>query len=386
MRFSEFKLSEATLQRTSTTSWPTYLANLINSTNIAVGPQGERMSGLSVTPGDKAKLRALLKQIEGTKIDRQLAAQIEEMPITFNGPEGKVVVPLKHIHKSAEIKGGANASGSEKKPWNEGEVAETILGAALFARFSSKGDVSAKDVWAALREFVKNPVPGGFRVSGKKRNKKSPIEMTALNKPLNNQIVDGLVNNRAELEKQFPKGIQALEDKVAACAAYVNESSKVQKALEEADANPGAPITIKTDGVGDQKGTKADLQIEIGQWKQLLSLKVNDVKQFGQESGSSGAVVTSFFQRFIPDLDLSDLYMSGGEPIPWTPETGEGWPDMDNAKAVKKLKADNLWDAALDQVYRLTGMAYQKAAAHLQEKLSTEEGAAEVITDRKSVV
>lgn len=381
MRFSEFKLSEATLQRTSTTSWPTYLANLINSTNIAVGPQGEKMSGLSVTTADKAKLRALLKQIEGAKIDRQLAAQIEEMPITFNGPEGKVVVPLKHIHKSAEIKGGANASGSEKKPWNEGEVAETILGAALFARFSSKGDVSAKDVWAALREFVKNPVPGGFRVSGKKRNKKSPIEMTALNKPLNNQIVDGLVNNKAELEKQFPKGIQALEDKVAACAAYVNESSKVQKALEEADANPGAPITIKTDGVGDQKGTKADLQIEIGQWKQLLSLKVNDVKQFGQESGSSGAVVTSFFQRFIPDLDLSDLYMRGGEPIPWTPESGEGWPDMDNAKAVKKLKADNLWDAALDQVYRLTGMAYQKAAAHLQEKLATEEGAAEVITN-----
>jgi hypothetical protein len=155
----------------------------------------------------------------------------------------------------------------------------------------------------------------------------------------------------------------------------------VLKALEEADTNPGAPINIKTDGVGDQKGTKADLQIDIGNWQQLLSLKVNDIKQFGQDSGSSGAIITTFFQRFVPDLDLSSLYMRDGEPIPWTPETGEGWPDMDNKKAVKQLKADGLWDAALDQVYRLTGMAYQKAAAHLQDKLKTPEGSAEVVTN-----
>ena len=324
-------------------------------------------------------LSSLLKKIEKSGIDLETARSIEEIVVTLTGPGGKISAPIKHIHKSAEIKGGANASGSEKKPWNEGEVAETILGAALYARFTSKTDVSAKDVWSALKTFAKNPIPGGFRVAGTKRNKTSPIDMQAINKALNNEVIVNLVNNKAELEKNFPNGVQALVDKIEACASYVNESSKVIKAIEEADANPGAPITIKTDGVGDQKGTKADLQIEIGQWKQLLSLKVNDIKQFGQESGSSGTVVTSFFQRFIPDLDLSDLYMSNGEPIPWTPETGEGWPDMDNKKAVKELKQTNLWDAALDQVYKLTGMAYQRAAAHLQEKLSTEEGAADVV-------
>ena len=379
MRFTEFKLSEATLQRTSTSSWPTYLANIINSTNIAVGPQGEKMSGLSVTPKDKAKLKALLKQIEGGNIDRSTAAQIEELPITFTGPAGKVVVPLKHIHKSAEIKGGKNAGGSEKKPWNEGEVAETILGAALYARFISRKAINANDVWGALRVFSNNVIPGGFRVSGTKRNKKSPIDMTAINKPLNNKVINDLVHSKSELEKQFPEGVKALEDKISACAAYVNESSKVLAALEKADASPGAPITIKTDGVGDQKGTKADLQINVGNWVQLLSLKVNDVKQFGQQSGSSGTVVASFFQRFMPDLDLSDLYMTNGVPIPWQPEKGIGWPDMDNKKTVKQLKLDNLWDAALEQVYKLTGVAYQKAAAHLQEQLSSEEGAAQVI-------
>jgi hypothetical protein len=380
MRFSEFKLLEATLQRTSTTSWPGYLENLVNSKDIGLGPQGERGSGLELNAKSKAMLNSIIKKIkaDGGKLDIETARAIEEMEVTFTN---KTSAPIKYIHKSAEIKGGTNASGTEKKPWNEGEVAETILGAALYARFTSKKDISEKDVWDALRTFTNNVVPGGFRVSGTKRNKKSPIDMTALNKPLNNQVIDSLIHKRAEISKQFPEGIQALEDKITACANYVNESSKVLKALEEADANPGAPITIKTDGVGDQKGTKADLQIEIGQWKQLLSLKVNDIKQFGQESGSSGVVVTSFFQRFIPDLDLSDLYMSNGEPIPWTPETGEGWPDMDNKKAVKQLKLDNLWDAALDQVYKLTGMAYQKAAAHLQEKLTTPEGSADVVTN-----
>jgi hypothetical protein len=380
MRFSEFKLLEATLQRTSTTSWPGYLENLVKSTDIGLGPQGERGAGLELNDKSKTMLKSIIKKIEkaGGKLDIETARAIEEMEVTFtNGQKS----PIKYIHKSAEIKGGTNASGTEKKPWNEGEVAETILGAALYARFISRTDVSEKDVWDALRVFTNNVIPGGFRVSGTKRNKKSPIDMTAINKPLNNQVIDSLIHKRAEISKQFPEGIQALEDKIAACANYVNESNKVLKALEEADANPGAPITIKTDGVGDQKGTKADLQIEIGQWKQLLSLKVNDIKQFGQESGSSGAVVTSFFQRFIPDLDLSGLYMSNGEPIPWTPESGEGWPDMDNKKAVKQLKLDNLWDAALDQVYKLTGMAYQKAAAHLQEKLTTPEGSADVVTN-----
>ena len=379
MRFSEFKLTEATLQRTSTTSWPDYLKNLLTAKDIGVGPQGEKASGQQLAPKSKELVKSLSKQFATAENKIQFAKQIEETIVTLM--PSKMEVPIKYLHKSAEIKGSAADSGKEKKPWNEGEVAETILGAALYARFISKKKVSAPDVWSALKMFTNNVIPGGFEIAGTKRNKKSPITMRAINKPLNNLVIDKLIHNRAELTKQFPEGVAALEAKVSACAAYVNESTKVLQALDEADSNPGAPINIKTDGVGDQKGTKADLQIDIGKWQQLLSLKVNDIKQFGQDSGSSGAVITTFFQRFIPDLDLSALYMRDGEPISWTPETGEGWPDMDNKKATAQLKADGLWDAALDQVYKLTGMAYQKAAAHLQDKLTTPEGSADVITN-----
>ena len=379
MRFIEFKLTESTLQRTSSTSWPAYLKNLLTAKDIGIGPQGEKLSGQHLDSNSKDLIKSLIKGFASAENKIQFAQQIEETVVTLL--PSKKEVPLKYLHKSVEIKGSDAESGKEKKPWNEGEVAETILGAALYARFFSKKKIGADEVWAALRMFTNNVVPGGFEIVGTKRNKKSPIAMRAINKPLNNLVIDKLIHNRAELKKQYPEGVEALEAKVVACAAYVNESSKVLQALEQADSNPGAPINIKTDGVGDQKGTKADLQIDIGNWQQLLSLKVNDIKQFGQDSGSSGAIITTFFQRFIPDLDLSDLYMRGGEPIPWTPETGEGWPDMDNKKAVKQLKLDGLWDAALDQVYRLTGMAYQKAAANLQDKLATPEGSAEVITN-----
>jgi len=384
MRFIEIKLSEATLQRTSTSSWEGYLEKLVKSENVGVGPNGEKAHGQKLSPASKEVIKSFIKQFRASKDDvrelKRLAAELEETEVTLL--PNKLKVPVKWIHKSAEIKGGASTlTGAEKKPWNEGEVAETILGAALFARFTSKTDIKSKDVHNALSAFVKNVTPGGFAIANVKRNKKSPIDMKAFNKPLNNQTIDQYINDRASLEKLYPNGVKALDDKLEACAAYVNESVKVQQALEKADANPGAPIIIKTDGVGDQRGTKADLEIRIGEWEQLLSLKVNDVKQFGQDSGSSGAIISTFFGRFIPDLNLSDLYMSDGEPLPWNPEQGTGWPDMDNRKVTAQLKKDNLWDAALDQVYKLTGQAYQKAGDFLTDQISTPEGASRAVTN-----
>jgi hypothetical protein len=378
MRFNEFKITEATLQSSSTSSWPGYIKNLIDAENIGLGPQGERASGLELTANSKSILRDLLGQIDSAdgKVSRDFAKTIENTELSFT--DG-TVAPIKFIHKSKEIKGGKNSSGKEKKPWNEGEVSETILGAALYARFISKNNINQDDVLSALKDFTKNPVPGGFRISDSKRNGENPIDMIALNKALNNNIISEFVNNRAELKTQFPEGVKSLENKLAAAADYVNKSTKVIKALEESDASPELPIIIKTDGVGDQKGTKADLQIEIGQWKQLLSLKVNDIKQFGQESGSSGLVVSSFFQRFIPNLNLSDLYMVNGEPLPWTPQTGQGWPDTKDKRSATQLKKNGLWEAALEQIYKLTGQAYQRAAELLENTLATDEGSSEII-------
>jgi len=387
MRFNEFIkpiLVESTLQKSSTSSWPTYLKNLLIAKDISTGPQGEKLAGQHLDTKSKETIKDLLKLLKdnsetGELTSREITASIENTPVTLL-PK-KVVIPIKYIHKSAEIKGGKSESGSEKKPWNEGEVAETILGAALYARFISKKDITGNDVLKALEEFVSNPTASGFEITDGLRDKQSPIQMTALNKPGNNEIIVQYITNKSDLYSKFPKGVEGLDRKVEACASYVNESSKVLKALEEADAYPGNAIIIKTDGVTEQKGTKADLEISIGKYKQLLSLKVNDVKQFGQDSGSSGTIVSTFFKRFIPDLDISSLYMDNGMPVPWTPETGEGWPDMGSKKSTNALKRDNLWEAAVDQVYKLTGQAYQMANDLLQEKINDPASAEQVIAD-----
>jgi len=387
MRFNEFIrpiIAESTLQKSSTSSWPTYLTNLLTAKDIGVGAQGERLAGQHLDNRSKQVVKDLLKLLKdntetGALTSRELTASIENTAVTLL-PK-KLAVPIKYIHKSAEIKGGKSEAGSEKKPWNEGEVAETILGAALYARFISKKDISGSDVLNALKEFVANPTNSGFEIADAMRDKQSPIQMTALNKPGNNEVIVQYITNKSDLHSKFPKGVDGLDNKVEACAAYVNQSSKVLKALEEADTYPGNAIIIKTDGVSEQKGTKADLEISVGKYKQLLSLKVNDVKQFGQDSGSSGTVVSTFFKRFIPDLDISNLYMEQGMPKPWSPETGEGWPDMGNRKSTAALKQNDLWEAAVDQVYKLTGQAYQMANDLLQEKINDPASAEQVIVD-----
>ena len=377
MRFREFTL-ESTLQKTSTKSWVQYLDNLIKSKNIGIGPQGEKHSGLELDDESKSKIKTLIFDFQNSENKKEVANKIENTKVTFTTG---IETYIKFIHKSAEIKGGAAEGGVEKKPWNEGEVAETILGAALFARFTNKAKIDENDVLTALEEFVNTPIQGGFKVDGV-RNEQSPIEMTAKNKIGNNLIIIEYINNYDELKNKYPEGVAGLDRKIKSCAAYVNESSKVIQALEKADATPGNAIIIKTDGVGDQKGTKADLEIQIGQYKQLLSLKVNDIKQFGQESGSSGQAVSSFFQRFIPDLDISGLYIdANGQPIPWNPETGEGWPDLANKKTANEYKKAGLWDRAIEQAYKLIGDAYRAAGRQLETKLSTDEGAAQAITD-----
>jgi hypothetical protein len=383
MRSIEF-LSESTLQSSSTSSWPTYLANLITAKDVGVGPQGEKRSGQQLDDKSKKIVKGLVTLLNnnsktGELTSREITASIENTVITLI-PDN-VSVPIKFIHKSAEIKSEKLDSGNERKPWNEGEVAETILGAALYARFISNKNISGKEVLNALKEFVQNPTPNGFEITYAIRNKTNPIQMKALNKPGNNKVINEYITNKNELARNFPKGVLALDGKVEACAAYVNESSKVKKALEEADAAPGNAIIIKTDGVTEQKGTKADLEISVGKYKQLLSLKVNDVKQFGQDSGSSGLIVSTFFKRFIPDLDISSLYMNNGVPKPWTPETGEGWPDMGSRASTNALKRDGLWESAVDQVYKLTGKAYQLANDLLTEKMSNPASAEQVISD-----
>jgi hypothetical protein len=362
MRARDF-LKEATLANTSSTSWKAYLNNMLTATELAIGANGEKASGLALTADAKEQIKKLLAALETTD-PIKLASTIENTVLDF---EDGSSYAIKRIHKSPQIKAGNgnsdNDKGSDKKYWNDGEVAETFLGAALFARFQSKGPIDVNSIKQVVKRF--KVIPGGFSATAKRGQ--DPIIMTALNKPQNNQVFSEYFGDYEAFASKFPSNIKGLNVLLNASVAYVNESVKVQEALNKSDSNTGKDeIVIKTDGVSDQKGTKADLTLKVGGIERLLSLKANAVKQFGQDTGATPEVITTFFQRFLPDLPL---------------KTNANWPDMSRRANIARKKGGEDLQAVAKEVYRYVGEAYQTAEAQLSTKLANPKLATKFVQD-----
>lgn len=367
MRFSEFKLTEAVLRGSSSTSWPGYLRNMLSAGSLSLGTSGEKAKGLILTPDSKEIIKGLEEEIKAAiqaKANLEtVKSKIESTEIYFtNGTSA----PIKSVFKSPELRSGAadvKTGARTTKYWNDGEVAETFLGVALFARFKSKKDITADHVYTELKKL--KPAPGGFMMKGKRGN--NPVEMLAINKPANNQAIEEISSDLPKFKREYPDASTELLKLIDAAVSYVNQSSKVFEAIAKADNEPNADrVIIKTDGVSDQSGTKADLQLKVGEYERLLSLKANYVKQFGQDTGARFEVIRTFFSRFIPDVDISALE--------------EQWPPMANAD-LKNYRAQGIAREKFNQVYTLVSQAYTKASDVLNEKLSNPATSAEVVTD-----
>jgi hypothetical protein len=358
MRSREF-LSDSVLRGTSSASWLGYLKNMLTASSLAIGEKGEKDSGLTLTDASKTIIKSLIKSIEVNGVDpKDIKDDIENTSLSFGNGKSYLI---KQIFKGPEIKSGTgDASATEKKYWNDGEVAETLLGAALFARFTSKQNITEAEVIKTLSSA--SQISGGFELAGKRGT--DPINLRAINKPQNNDVIIQYVNDKSTLVKKFPKSVAGLDIALRSCVAYVNESSKVSEAIQEIDSNPDKDsVEVVTDGVSDQTGTKADLQLKIGDKLRLLSLKVNAVKQFGQDTGATADVITTFFRRFIPDAVVDPVVVSN-------------WPNLSAAK-----KEKNNAEAVAYQVYSSIGSVYQSINQQLQAKLSNATNATEIISN-----
>ena len=367
MRFSEFKLTESVLRGSSSTSWPGYLRNMLTADSISLGASGEKAKDLILTPGSKDIISGLIAEIT-SEIQNNgnlelIKSKIESTEISFTND---TTAFIKSVFKSPELRSGAanvETGARTTKYWNDGEVAETFLGVALFARFKSKKEISAEQVYSEFKKL--KAIPGGFMMKGKRGN--NPVEMLAINKPANNQVIEEISTNLTKFKKEYPKASVELLNLIDASVAYVNQSSNVIEAIAKADNEPNADkVIIKTDGVSDQTGTKADLQLNVGDYERLLSLKANYVKQFGQDTGARFEVIRTFFSRFIPDVDISAL------------ETK--WPPMERDD-LKNYRAQGIARGKFNEVYSLVSQAYTTASDTLNAKLSDPALASGVVTD-----
>ena len=367
MRFSEFKLTEAVLRGSSSTSWPGYLRNMLTAGSLSLGTSGDKAKGLVLTDASKEVIDALATELDAElQSDGNLElikSKIESTEIYFTNGTSALI---KSVYKSPELRSGAanvDTGARTTKYWNDGEVAETFLGVALFARFKSKKEITSDQVYAEFKKL--KPAPGGYMVKGKRGN--NPIEMLAVNKPANNQVIEEIATNLNKFKKEYPEASTELLKLIDASVAYVNQSSNVTEAIAKTDNEPNTDrIIIKTDGVSDQSGTKADLQLKVGEFERLLSLKANYVKQFGQDTGARFEVIKTFFSRFIPDVDISNLEAQ--------------WPPMEAAN-LKNYRAQGIARDMFKQVYALVSQAYQTASDTINSKLSDPAQASSVVTD-----
>jgi hypothetical protein len=367
MRFTEFKLTESVLRGSSSTSWPSYLRNMLSAGSLSLGDNGQKSKGLVLTPDSRNIIKDLEKQITTAIASNGnlelVKSQIESTEISFTNGTSTFI---KSIFKSPELRSGAadvKTGARTTKYWNDGEVAETFLGVALFVRFKSKKEITADQVYTELKKL--KPTPGGFMMKGKRGN--NPVEMLAINKPANNQAIEEISTDLPKFKREYPGASTELLKLIDASVAYVNQSSNVSEAIAKADNEPNADkVIIKTDGVSDQSGTKADLQLNVGEYERLLSLKANYVKQFGQDTGARFEVIKTFFKRFIPDVDISNLESQ--------------WPLMDTAN-LKNYRAQGIAKDKFNEVYNLVAQAYTTASDNLTAKLASPQTASEVVTD-----
>jgi hypothetical protein len=209
-------------------------------------------------------------------------------------------VPLGALAKNADFKDKSNING--------GVMAEGILGAALTAKFIKKGEeIEFTDVGNVLYQMTPKAIgKSSSAVMGTYENVISydsgkEDQVLFVLKLSNNEFgpLVTIIKNRETLD---PK----IKSLINSAILYVNSKQEgISNAIKIVLSNDeNNLIEIVSDGISDNKGTKADLSLRInGTVIKLISLKSMGVRQFGQISGHR----FENFQNFISDLFDIDI-------------------------------------------------------------------------------
>ena len=320
MRFSDFKIVESKkiineegISRANLLKYGgKYLDMLINM--IAAGKDVELEGNAKKTYGktikfDPAEAKRLsqlfygedapVEEKENVNVDdRGYLIPVGDVPksvsVKVQGSDN--YIPTGQIFKTPEMKG-------QKKPFNTGDVGEAFLGAACTAKFEKLGEeVTEKDVLDVLQRLT---------VTEEGKNKRGLLTSKAANDTLKyvlvlNQTSFGALD-RSVREGKLPPEMIGLN---RSAVKWANSSRAVKKAIKVAIDDPeNNVIVVNSDGVSDQKGTKADLFLTIDDSTiNLLSAKAGDVKQFGQVPGNSYDKIQTFFKSIF-GVDIKDSYI-----------------------------------------------------------------------------
>lgn len=269
-----------------------YLANLLdaisNGTPLPVAKGYADKSGKSTVVLDPGSA-AVIKKIIKTGDPKLLFKTIDGAPIR-----------LSSIEKSSVITGRV-------KP-NLGYVGEISLGVAIAARFLSLGKQISYREFIALTKRLKQKTFRSEKTGkeGKSRElfyegklkhptgKIDNFQLRIVAPGIHVKLFVDYLENPSAVDMETDKEIRQV---ILSAVEYANKEPKVDAGIEKTSNDPNTnSITVVGDGVSDNRGTKADLIMEIDNERiNLLSVKTTE-SQLGQASGHVWQKQEDFFK------------------------------------------------------------------------------------------
>lgn len=217
------------------------------------------------------------------------------------------IIPLSALEKTADIKG-------KEIDYNLGDVGELAIATAVYTRFAKHGsEITVQDLIKTIQNFnfgySKTGSSGIADISTSIKWPKGKIDKVFLNAVLPRRTMDYILNNIKETGKIEEKTILAT---FTSAVMYANKSSKVTAGVVDVSKNLNTNvIRVTCDGVSNQKGTKADVIMDIdGVPINVISAKVGR-GQLGQATGHEFDKQVLFFKTVF-GIDVSEFSKKWG--------------------------------------------------------------------------
>jgi hypothetical protein len=309
---------------------------------------------ISKITGNSA-LRNILDGTEtGLPLSRESIKAVNALPTNAKAKSKILVVPINAIEKSPEIKG-------KTSDFNIGGIGEICLGVAATARFLKLAElIDVMDFIRFARELKVSPFVGKTgKIGNSKKLTYSGLIQHANGKQ--DKVFCVIVAPGRDITTFMnvvndPVGApESIASVVSSAVVYANDAKKISLGIERTSKDPNVNnIEIVADGQSDNKGTKADLVMNIdGSRITLISAKTGP-GQLGQASGKEFSKQVEFFKTVF-GVDISALKKT------WIPD----------GKADNTPTLTLAWqNHAIPKVLRLTGGDSVKQEKELVKSIS----------------
>ena len=244
--------------------------------------------------------------------------------------------------------------------YNRGDVAEGILGAALTAKFINRPESFKKNNIPLTKKMINDVLNKFFKsakiITYKPKDimmKKGKVAVDKINFSMYLPLpAFNLLSN--------PQDRMVVDDLYDSAIDYIETTWK-EEVLSFALNGVVDKVDISSDGVGDQKGTKADIKIKINDkpYSRQISLKVKGGDQFAQITGHDFSKQKVLWENVL-NLDISKIENSYNNALK----------NYDSSE-VFSSREDVKVEAFKKMLKEATAIAYKHATKQIQNQIST---------------